>query len=175
MQKPYSSWDVFFIAGSLLVGGGFVLQLAGTDPSLPINPEAGSLTSQLVLGTIYTIAMIAILREPRSLASLLQAWPLLLFPCLALASTAWSADAFLSFRRAIALLGTILFGLSLGFRYPVRQLISLLGKVLFLGMAISIVFVIFLNRYGVHQLQEPEAIHAGLWRGMFAHRNTLGQ
>jgi exopolysaccharide production protein ExoQ len=99
----------------------------------------------------------------------------LLLPLVAFVSIAWSPDPFLSLRRASAFAGTTLFGLSLGAAYTPQDAIGLVVRGLVSACLFSCVIVVIAPVYGVHQAGDAiQAIHAGLWRGIFGHRNTLG-
>lgn len=165
----------FFVPSLLLASGAFVLYFSGEDLSSAREFGAGSITSQLVLGTCYLIAAFLLITSRRSTQILLRAWPVLLLPALAIVSTAWSADPALTLRRAFALLGIVLFGLSLSASFSFQSCISVVTRALASAMLLSIVWVVLFPAYGLHQATDAvQAVHAGLWRGIFAHRNILG-
>nr|WP_306467026.1 O-antigen ligase [Thermoleptolyngbya sichuanensis] len=95
---------------------------------------------------------------------------LLILLGLVVCSVLWSAQPSLTQTRAIALLGTTLFGVYFGTRFSPKEQLSLLaitfGIILFLNLA----FVIALPQYG-----RMSGIHAGAWRGVFIHKNPFGQ
>jgi O-antigen ligase len=166
---------LFYLAGFVMVGGGFVLYTSGTNLSVVQEGTAGSLISQAMLAVFYLTSAL-LLASSRSFAAVLkQIWPILLLPALAIASSAWSPDPALTLRRAIAFTGTVLFGLSLGSAYGMRDAVHLAVRGLVIAMLASIAVVFLDPYYGVHQSWEAiQAEHAGSWRGIFAHRNTLG-
>jgi O-antigen ligase len=166
---------IFFVAGFLFVGGGFVLLTSGTDLRLAPEPGAGSLLSQAILAFFYCTGTGLLLANSQIARVLQRAWPVLLLPLLALISVSWSADPFLSLRRASAFTGTTLFGLALGAAYTRRDLIGLTVRSLASACGLSCVIVVVAPLYGLHQPGDAiQAVHAGLWRGIFGHRNTLG-
>jgi exopolysaccharide production protein ExoQ len=165
----------FYCAGFVLVGGGFVLYTSGVDPRLAREAAAGSPLSQLLLGLFYSGSTLLLIgsREARSVFRFV--WPLLLLPALALLSTLWSPDPALTLRRAIAFAGTILFGLSLGSAFRFRNALGLVAFSMALVMAFSIALAFLDPIRAIHQHDDAiQAAHAGSWRGIFAHRNTLG-
>jgi len=169
------SLDIFFVTGFLFVGGGFVLLTSGADLRLAPEPGAGSPLSQAILAFFYCTGSILLLANVHAKHVLERAWPVLLLPLLALISVSWSAEPFLSFRRASAFAGTILFGLSLGAAYSQRVVIGLTVRSLALACGFSCLIVVVAPLYGVHQPGDAiQSVHAGLWRGIFGHRNTLG-
>jgi O-antigen ligase len=166
---------LFYIAGFLFVGGGFVLLTSSADLRLAPEPGAGSLVSQSILAFFYSVGTVLLLVNVHAARVFKGAWPVLLLPLLALISVTWSADPSLSLRRAIAFCGTILFGISLGAAYASRDLIGLITRSMLVACAFSCAVVVVAPHYGVHQPSDAiQAVHAGLWRGIFGHRNTLG-
>lgn len=167
---------VFFLLGFLFVGGGFVLLTGGGDLRAEPEAGAGSLVSQLILAGFYSGAGLLLAASgPRAARLITVTWPLLLAPCLALASVAWAPEAALALRRAVAYAGTIVFGLCLAWAYAPRDAATLVCRGLTAAVLISVGFAFVLPAYGVHQASDAvQAVHAGAWRGVFAHRNTLG-
>jgi exopolysaccharide production protein ExoQ len=166
---------LFYVTGFLFVGGGFVLLTSTSDLRLTPEPGAGSLLSQSILALFYSAGTVLLLVNVHALRVFRKAWPVLLLPLLALISVCWSADPSLSLRRAVAFSGTVLFGLSLGAAYSGRDLIGLITRSMVLASVFSCAIVVVAPLYGVHQPGDAiQAVHAGLWRGIFGHRNTLG-
>jgi exopolysaccharide production protein ExoQ len=166
---------LFFVTGLLFTMGGFVLQLSLADLSVDPAAGAGSLLSQAVLGTIYLCGIIVLLRTELGVKILIGAWPILLLPALALISVTWSTWPSLTVRRACALLGTITFGLSLTAAFDTQTSVRLVIRALTIALVLSIVWVVVFPRYGIHQASDAiQAVHAGKWRGIFAHKNFLG-
>lgn len=167
--------SLFYCAGFILVGGGFVLYTAGADPRVAREVAAASPLSQLLLGFFYFVGALLLLSNREARRILRLAWPILLLPGLAILSTLWSPDPQLTFRRATAFAGTIVFGLSLGAAYRYRDALSLVAVSMFIVMGLSIVLAMLDPLRAIHQPDDViQAVHAGYWRGIFVHRNTLG-
>jgi O-antigen ligase len=165
----------FYVAGLLLAMGGFVLQLAQSDLTLARETSAGSLLSQSILGVVYLVGAVFLFTSGRAVGVLARAWPVLALPLLAMFSVVWSPDPSLTLRRGFALLGTVFLGLSLATTFDFRQSLAILIRSLALAMALSLLWVVLFPKYGVHQATDfVEPIHAGKWRGIFAHKNFLG-
>jgi exopolysaccharide production protein ExoQ len=165
----------FYCSGFVLVGGGFVLYTSSVDPEVARETGAGSPLSQAILGLYYLSAALLLAANPDRKRILLSAWPVLVLPALAFISSQWSPDPSLTIRRAVAFSGTIIFGLSFGSAYRYRDAIRLIVTSLALVMAISIVLAFADPAMAIHQVNDAiQAVHAGSWRGIFAHRNTLG-
>lgn len=104
-----------------------------------------------------------------------RCWPILPFALFAAASIAWSAEPKASVRESINLFFFLItvptlvswYGLS-GFGRRAQVATALL-------MIASVATALFIPRLGVHHsydLVEPQ--HAGDWRGIFRHKNELG-
>lgn len=166
---------LFYGSGIVLVGGGFVLYTSSVDPVLARETGAGSPLSQAILGFYYVTAAMLLLANPDGRRVMAGAWPIGLLPALALASVLWSPDPALTLRRGIAFAGTIVFGLSLGAAYRFRDVLALTVVSLTLAMFLSMLLVVVDPVRAIHQPDDAiQAVHAGYWRGLFAHRNTLG-
>jgi len=179
VRDDYQRWAlpiaVFYCAGFVVVGGGFVLYTTTGDVNVVLETGAGSPMSQVILGAFYLISAMLLLANRHARQLLLFAWPILLLPGLAIASAMWSPDPMLTLRRAIAFLGTILFGLSFGSAYRFHDALKLIVISLAVVMGLSIVLAFADPVRAIHQPDDAiQAVHAGSWRGIFAHRNTLG-
>lgn len=167
--------QAFYMTGLLFAMGGFVLQLGGADLTVASVAGKGSLLSQSVLGTVYLGGLACLFRTGIATKILTRAWPVFLLPTLAIVSAVWSPDPMLTLRRAFALLGTVLFGLSLAASFDFRTCLSLLIRALAIAMLLSVIWVVAFPEYGLHQASDAvQSVHAGKWRGIFAHKNSLG-
>ena len=168
---------VFFALGLLLAIGGFNLQLSGVNTRETLQADAASLLTQILFSAIYFVAAFILLTSSSGRHVLVRAWPIFILPALALISAAWSPDASLTLRRGIAFLGSVLFGVSLSSYFSVREAVCLITRVLATAMFLSVIWAVIFPAYGIHQAYEAypfQPVHAGYWRGIFAHRNVLG-
>lgn len=171
------SWTLalLYCSGFILVGGGFVLYTSSVDPDVARETGAGSPQSQAILAFYYLTAFLLLSANRQAAHVLRITWPILLLPALACLSILWSPDPALTLRRAIAFSGTIFFGLSLGAAYRFRDAVALVSFALTFVMALCILLVFLDPVMAIHQTNDAiQAVHAGFWRGIFAHRNTLG-
>jgi len=167
--------QVFYLAGFLVVAGGFMLHLSQFDLSQAQQPDASSALSQAVLGSIYVIAALIMIRAPIFPQIIVRAWPVFLLPLLALLSALWAPDPMLTLRRALAFSGTIIFGLSLATAFDVRDCLRVVLRALALAVVLSVIWALVFPRYGVHQTTDAVGIaEAGAWRGIFNGKNALG-
>lgn len=89
---------------------------------------------------------------------------------LAVASFLWSTNPSKTISRSIALIGTTLFGLYLASRYSMKQQLQMLGWMYGIAILLSFLFAVALPKYGV-----MGGLHAGAWRGIYNHKNTLAK
>ena len=89
---------------------------------------------------------------------------------IAVISVLWSFAPAKTLRRGMALVGTTLFGLYLASRYSMKQQLQLLGWMFGSAVILSLIFIVALPKYGL-----MGGVHAGAWRGIYPHKNSLGQ
>lgn len=85
------------------------------------------------------------------------------------ASTFWSIDQGLTFRRFIAIGMTTVFGLHMASRYTWREVLTLLGVTWIILCIGSFIFSLGVPSLGVEQFE-----HAGAWKGLWFQKNALG-
>lgn len=99
---------------------------------------------QALWGCVYVIIALRAIPLYRHIVILLRANKFIaLLVLFAIASTAWSQDPSLTFRRGIALLFTTLIGIDLAVRYSIREQLRLLCVVLGLFVLLSIIVQLF--------------------------------
>lgn len=81
----------------------------------------------------------------------------------------WSGTADLTLRRCVALVGTSFFGFYLASRYTLKEQLRLLGWTFGLIIITSLTLVVAVPHLGL-----ASGVHAGAWRGVFFHKNGLG-
>jgi O-antigen ligase len=96
---------------------------------------------------------------------------LLLITGLALVSALWSGDSIVTLRRSVALVLTTMFGVYLASRYSFKEQLQLLAWTFGIASLLSLLFVIVPPHYGL----ETKEFHAGIWRGIYHHKNVLGR
>ena len=93
-----------------------------------------------------------------------------IFIGLVTASINWSSAPNLTSTRAVAFLGTNLFGLYLASRYTIKQQVVLITQAFGIIVLLSMIFVLIFPKYGM-----MGGIHVGAWRGVYNHKNGLGK
>lgn len=162
---------VFTIFALLMYSGGplVVILSGGRSEGQAGIPLDFALVRQLFL-LIYLITCCFLLpRWKRALYLLVKEKLLLVLLAWVVLSIFWSADPSLTINRSIALIGTTLFGIYLATRYSLKEQLHLFAWMFGLAILLSILFSVGLPRYGI-----MGGTHAGTWRGIYTHKNTLG-
>jgi len=154
----------------------FLYQLTGIDPGLSLQTFGQhSHTVQLVRLASYFMVFVLCLGTPKRMEWTLRAsWPLLLLPALALASSLWSFDPSNSARKAAAYTITVLAGICIAGRYPGYEGIRLILHSYFVMLILSLLTVMATPKFGIMQPLYYGDPGAGHWRGIFNHKNILG-
>ncbi len=158
---------VFFLL--VMTSGVLTRPTASSDLSGAIEGSAGS---QLFWGLVYIGSLVGLVATSRArlLETSVRSAPLLAALALSLTSVFWSDDPVLSLRRAFGLAGTTALAYYIVLRITLPQFLRLANAALGLLAASSIVFVVALPAIG---LMHGE--YDGAWRGVFPHKNNLGQ
>lgn len=151
--------------------------IPGIAPSQALELTASPPTNLTTLGgiaaqAIANAAMAALmLRRPRlvlrGMASLRWAG---LLAMLAIASTAWSLDPWLTLRRAIPFAMAGLFGVYFASRYSTARQLSIL-RMAMVAVALGSVAMVTLTPAGL----DPSPGHATDWQGVFTQKNACGR
>jgi O-antigen ligase len=161
----------FAVIALIYFSGAMVLLLPNTTFSSTGGAYTGSRAYQIIGAILYLVTFSLIsLRFGLFLAICNQNKLLLLLVGFALASTFWSVDPGVTVRRVVALFATTAFGLYLVMRYTPEEFCRLLAWTLGILAVLSLAFAVALPQYGTHT-----DIHAGLWRGVFSHKNGAGR
>ena len=165
----FAGYSILFLTGGLtrLLSGGLPEELA-RQTSSPLVQLSGLL---VYAGALAFIA----LRLPRYWPMMVRNLALFAPVLFAIASTYWSLDPEITLRRSIALFGTTALGLYVALRFDLREIATLLFVCLAVVVGASFVVAILLPGFGVHQASDASSgWHAGLWRGLYWHKNSLG-
>ncbi len=120
----------------------------------------------------YIPTLFLVLRRWRDIGSWIFSIPffLLLLVILAISSTMWSGVPEVTFRRSIALMLTTLFGLYLAKCYDNEEVLELLVWCLSFIMILNWIFALGVPSWGRMMYESGEA-----WRGVFIHKNVMGE
>lgn len=152
------SFRPFQPAGAELTGGGGDI----------VNQLGFSAVGALALGSLLALT------DRRVLLALLSPWWLLLLGFLALSvfNTPVPTDTMRS--AAFALIGIIAVAAVLGLPRDADAFSRVLVFVGFLVLGLCYFGLVAMPSVATHQAGEVEAQHAGLWRGLFTHKNIAG-
>jgi O-antigen ligase len=160
------------IALMLYAGGPFnvILSDGFSQGDKQIAEPDYALTRSLFLLTYGVIVGLLFIRWKRLIWAIpygLIIWSIVGFIGL---SYLWSAMPGATLLSTIRLIGTTLFGTYIATRYTPKQQLQLLGWAFGLIVALSLFYAVLLPKYGI-----MGGVHAGAWRGIFTHKNSLGK
>ena len=163
-EKGFTVLSLFLLTGALL-------PLLQRESGTVYDPAQGDPLAQLIFGGIYAITYFLLLVRWKTVLRVVTSEKLLvLLVGLAALSVLWSDAPPITLRRALALLGTTLFGAYLAIRYSPGELLRLLAWALGLAAVLSLVFALLVPDYGISQQG-----HLSGWRGIYGHKNSLGR
>jgi exopolysaccharide production protein ExoQ len=149
----------------LLMSGALLAPLFSPDQ----NPDSVPWLRTIWL-PVYGLVGLLLFRDPArasrvwiggALSLVLVAW--------AFASSRWSIDADVTFRRSIAILFTTLFGLHMASAYDWRRFVELLAGVFFLLAAGTYVSCLLFPAFG-----HMDKVHPTAWTGLWYEKNQMG-
>ncbi|MBJ3783124.1 O-antigen ligase family protein [Devosia sediminis] len=106
----------------------------------------------------------------------LKGWPVALFCGVSILSAAWAIDVYQTMRSLLPLIAVYGLSLALWARLDEQDILKITYNALTITLFISIAVALVIPRIGVHQSSDAiQWVHAGKWRGVFAHKNAFGQ
>lgn len=140
----------------------------------PDEPLTGSPQARIMFVAFYVVAAAFLWREYRSRSAAFRPGPIMLLVAfllaISVASTMWSILPHITWRRGMALAGTTVVGLYLGCRFSLFEILKLAAVSLALVVIGTLLVCLLFPEKAIHQ-----EIHVGAWRGLFTHKNTLGE
>jgi O-antigen ligase len=141
-----------------------------------LTGDSGDIVNQLGFGVVGITALCSLLTlaDRRTVAALLSPWWLLLLCLLGLSvfNTPVPADTMRSF--AFSFIGIMTVVAVLALPRDAEAFSHVLAFVGFLVLGLCYFGVIAMPRLAIHQPGEVEVQLAGLWRGLFTHKNIAG-
>ncbi|WP_293113281.1 O-antigen ligase [Moorena sp. SIO4G3] len=166
-------FEPIFTTVSLVLYSGGVLTviLSGGRSEGDVIQEFDSSLSRLLFVLIYLVTFFLLtLRWKKVLYLLSKDRWLSLLVGIAVVSVLWSSEPTTTINRAVALIGTTLFGVYLASRYTMKEQLEMLGWAFGVAILLSFMFIVALPKYGI-----MGGVHAGTWRGIYVHKNVLGK
>lgn len=135
-----------------------------------VDREATSPLYTYLYALIHVVALTCLLPVWRKAFEVLRSnvWILLLL-ALAFGSTLWSLEPAISFKRAVAMLGSLSLILCLTIYVPPRAFLRMLTWMSLIFVFSAPLMVVLLPAYG-----KGTGTYADAWRGITAHKNGLG-
>lgn len=134
------------------------------------SAEGRSPVVQLLYFAIYGLSAL-LLALSRGLSRVITLTPILALTILmAPLSLLWSVEPAETLQRSIALIGTCLFGIYLGWRFTLGRMIFLLAIALSLAAVLAFLTIMLVPSIGIDQAGQ----WAGTWKGLNFHKNGLG-
>jgi exopolysaccharide production protein ExoQ len=147
----------------------FKVFLRGDDTSAILSGE-GDASLRLIYYPVYAVTYLLLIVYHRRLVAVAKAcWPLLSIAALSVVSVAWSFDPEVTLRRSLALVSTTAFGIYLVCRFRPAEIVALLAWSFGAAAVLSVAVAVAWPEIGVMR-----GLHEGAWRGVYAHKNTLG-
>lgn len=155
--------------------------IPGIAPGQALEMTAAAPTGLTTIGGIasqaiaYTLIIVLVLRRPRLILRQIAAHPWLILPgllaLLAVASSAWSLDPLLTFRRSLPFALAGLFGLYFSARFSLPRQLAIL-RLTMIALAAATIAIVFLNpALGL----DHSTGHAADWQGVFTQKNACGR
>jgi exopolysaccharide production protein ExoQ len=120
-------------------------------------------------------AIIMILSSPNARGVAIRCWPIWLVIGLAFLSTTWSISPMSTLQSSNTSMSTMLLGMALVAWVPQFYGIRLVIRTMSVACVLSVIWVFIFSDTSVHQATDVfQAVHAGLWRGIFSHKQGLG-
>ncbi len=171
MRVPLKLLDSLFSISVLFLSTGAFLPLV-MDISSPARLTKGTLVIQIAWAGIYAITLVRAIPHYRDICAFAASNKLLILLLLmAVMSTMWSDDPGQTFRRSIALVGTMLFGVDFALRYPLERQLKLIS--IALGLAVFSSLLVQLVWPGSIPTVDPVAGDG--WNGAFDQKNVFGR
>jgi O-antigen ligase len=158
---------LFFAVGLMFQMPSFVLVLS--------QGASGSVILQLASLITLIVSATLVLGAPDRKQILRTGAIPMAFVGIAFLSTLWSFNRANTFRSSIVLLASTLFTLAICSRLSPKACIALIIRMMSMACLLSLIWAVFFPETGVHHADDLiQSQHAGLWRGIFSHKQGLG-
>lgn len=131
---------------------------------------AGSIQN-VFLAAYVIVVLLSVANWQRMILGVAAIWPVALLVAIAWLSNFWTVTPELTFQRCIALTVTTLMGVYLFACFELEEFLRFLVAVIAVLIIGCLIWVVLIPDYGLH----TDETHAGLWRGIFFHKNTTGR
>jgi len=171
-------WVWIWAVVIFMTGRPFAMQLAGIDPSGSVNQLGKPYGDYLHYAITLAVVGLVVQRGKfeQVVRTSFSAPMLLVFVALAIASAAWSVEPYATVRAGFAFAGTVFCFAAAITLLPRVDSIRALLLAMSLSVVLSVVWSLAVPHYGQHDTNDIyQASHVGKWRGLYNHKNILGQ
>lgn len=136
------------------------------------DPGSGNKSIQIIFAILYAVIfIICSIRAKKFGMVVSKDLILVLLLLFAFASLFWSDFQAIGLRRIIGLFGATMIGFYWAFKYKINDMIRIGFHAYSIIVSLSFIFIYLYPQLGVHQ----GLLHYGLPRGVFTHKNMLGE
>ncbi len=161
----------FGVTSLLIYSGGIVVLVTSGGQQ---EYEEVAYDNSLIRITYFAIYIITVLllsfRWRKTWQTLRQDYWIFLLILVAAISFIWSFEKANTLKDILTITGSSLFGLYFASRYTLKQQLELMSWTYGIVIVLSFIFAIAVPKLGI-----MGAAHQGKWRGIFSHKNGLGQ
>lgn len=138
--------------------------------------DAAGKSYLLILKMLLCLLAVAVFFKKVKIGDIKALSPLFAFLLIAFFSVAWSSEPYLTARATFELGICVLLGLVLITCRTVDETLRLIYVTVSVAVVLSLVNAVLFPSLGQHNADDfKQSVHAGLWRGIFIHKNILGQ
>ena len=180
-------WTLLMLWGAciFLLSSPFTFTLTGHDPTVAVVLNLSTMredqNSQWLIyavrfGVLGIALVFALPHRMSAVRNARQLLPLVPFMAWAALTMLWTDDASTTMHSVIALVTLVLAAYLIVMILPPRTLVTAILVAAAMMAAASFCFALILPAYGIHQADDAsQFVHAGAWRGVYMHKNFLGQ
>jgi len=167
--------ELLFIGILLVFIYPFFFPISGIDPTIPSEVQSETKIVYFLQMALPSLCLAIALRYRGSGLFLSIPATIMTYLMVCFMSTIWSVNPYNTFKFTSLMFLYILSIVAICHVLDIEVFCKAIVKVLVFLILASVVVVIALPKYGIHQPDDSlESIHAGLWRGVFRHKNHLG-
>jgi exopolysaccharide production protein ExoQ len=168
MKISIRPWEQAFVVASLILfsQGFYSLVLGPSIGGKEGDTESAVLRSAFIVIYLITFALLGF-RLPRTVTYLKTNLWLLFIIGMVIFSMSWAAFPDITFKKAIALIGSSAFALYLASRFNFEEQLKIFGWSFGIALVCSYIFALVIPTHGI--------MPSGAWRGIYPHKNGLGE